>query len=207
MPNSANPYSVHPGVVMVRKWVEDLPAKTGKDLKQWVAFIKKEGPRDEKAARAWLKEKHELGTNTAWWLAERAFDVAARGWDHDPKVYLRQAVEYVDTMFSGKKALPRPIYDSLLTLGLALGDDVRVCPCQTIVPFYRKNVFAQVKPTTQTRVDLGFCLRGEKATPRLIATGGEKKGDRITHRIEIRSVVDIDAEVKRQLKQAYAAAG
>lgn len=88
---------------------------------------------------------------------------------------------------------------------MAQGKDVKVCPCQTMVPFYRKHVFAQVKPTTQTRIDLGFCLRGIKPTKRLLSTGGEKKGDRITHRIEIRSLKDIDAEVRKWLKAAYAA--
>ena len=36
-------------------------------------------------------------------------------------------------------------------------------------------------------------------------TGGEKKGDRITHRVEITKLSDIDAEVKTWLKQAYEA--
>ena len=34
-------------------------------------------------------------------------------------------------------------------------------------------------------------------------TGGLAKKDRITHRIEIRSVSDIDDEVKKWLKTAY----
>ena len=88
---------------------------------------------------------------------------------------------------------------------MAQGKDVKVCPCQTMVPFYRKHVFAQVKPTTQTRIDLGLCLRGIKPTKKLLSTGGEKEGDRITHRIEIRSLKDIDAEVRKWLKAAYAA--
>ena len=61
-------------------------------------------------------------------------------------------------MFSGAKVALRPIYEALLKLGLKLGKDVKVCPCQTIVPFYRDHVFAQIKPTTRTRIDLGFAL-------------------------------------------------
>ncbi len=63
-------YSVHPGVAMVQKWIADLPVKTGRSLEQWIAYIRENGPDDEKARRIWLKEKHGLGTNTAWWLAE-----------------------------------------------------------------------------------------------------------------------------------------
>src|ERR1043166_4889063 len=103
---------------------------------------------------------------------------------------------------AAKKTL-RPIFDELLALGRSMGADVKVCPCQTIVPLYRKHVFAQIKPTTRTRIDLGLALKDTKTPKRLIATGGFAKKDRITHRIEITSVKDIDAEVKKWLKTAY----
>jgi predicted GTPase len=84
-----------------------------------------------------------------------------------------------------------------------MGPDVKVCPCQTMVPLYRNHVFAQIKPTTRTRIDLGLALKDTTVPKRLIDTGGFAKKDRITHRIEITSVKDIDAEVKRWLKIAY----
>ena len=121
----------------------------------------------------------------------------------DAEQYLKEAPGYVEAMFSGKKAGLRPIYDALLQLAFALGKDVTVSPGKTIIPFYRNHVFAQVKPTTQTRVDLGLCLRGVKPGGRLVTTGGEAKGDRITHRIGIGSLAEIDQEVKRWLKRAY----
>jgi Domain of unknown function (DUF5655) len=91
----------------------------------------------------------------------------------------------------------------LVALGRSLGDDVKVCRCQTIVPLYRKHVFAQIKPTTRTRIDLGLALRDTKTPKRLIDTGGFASKDRITHRIEITSVKEIDAEVKKWLRVAY----
>ena len=123
----------------------------------------------------------------------------------DAEKYLKEAPGYVEAMFSGKKAGLRPIADALLELAFALGKDVTVSPGKTIIPFYRNHVFAQVKPTTQTRVDLGFCLRGVKPSGRLVSTGGEAKGDRITHRIGLASVDEIDREVRHWLKEAYAA--
>ena len=67
----------------------------------------------------------------------------------------------------------------------------------------RNHVFAQIKPATRTRIDLGFALGGRKAEGRLLDTGGYAKKDRITHRIPLESVADIDNEVKRWLKIAY----
>ena len=195
-------YSVHPGVLMTPKWIAELKQKTGRTLEEWLKLIKKEAPRDEAARREWLETKYGLGTNTAWWLAERSVGKGAESADSD--AYLKAAEQYVDNMFAGKKEHLRPIYDALLKLGLSVGKDAKACPCQTIVPLYRNHVFAQIKPTTLTRIDFGLALGDTKKTPkRLINTGGYEKKDRITHRIEITLLKDIDDEVKRWLKAAY----
>src|SRR5262245_26481279 len=194
-------YSVHPAVTMVQNWIAALPAKTGRSLEEWLRLVKEEGPAGDKERREWLKAEHGLGTNSAWWLAERA---AGRGEeDGDPDAYLRAAAGYVKAMYAGARADLRPIHDRLIELARSLGDDVRVCPCQTIVPLYRTHVFAQIKPTTRTRIDLGLALGNTRATGRLIDTGGFAKKDRITHRIPITSLDEIDAEVGRWLRTAY----
>jgi hypothetical protein len=194
-------YGVHPGVLMVQKWITDLPEKTGKSLDQWLAHIKKEGPDSEEERRDWLKKKYDMGTNTAWWLAQRSVGKGEE--DGDPDLYLKAAAGYVEAMYGGKKAALRPIHEALLDLSCSMGPDVKACPCATIVPLYRKHVFAQIKPTTNTRIDLGFALKDTPFTKRLTDTGGLAKKDRITHRIAITSLDDIDAEVKKWLKKAY----
>ena len=120
-----------------------------------------------------------------------------------PAAYLATAEAYVEGMFSGPKAGLRPIYDALLKVGLSVGADAKACPCKTIVPIYRRHVIAQIKPATKTRIDFGLALGNTKAPKRLIDTGGYKKKDRITHRIEVTSIDDIDADLKRWLKKAY----
>jgi hypothetical protein len=194
-------YSVHPAVAMVMKWVAELKEKTGRTLEEWSAFIRKEGPRTVAERRKWLKEELKIGSNTAWWLAERADGQPT--WDESPEAYLAIAPKYVDDMFSGPKVALRPIYEELLKLGRSLGDDVKFCPCKTIVPFYRNHVFAEVKPATQKRIDFGLALGDTKATGKLIDTGGFKKKDRITHRMALESVNDIGAELKKWLRVAY----
>jgi hypothetical protein len=204
---SGNPkksiYGVHPGVAMIQKWIAELPEKTGKTLDQWLPFIRKNGPSDEKACRQWLKEKHGFGTNTAWWLAERAAGKPASFGQDTPEGYLQMAEKYVEDMYAGPKAGLRTIYDKLLDLCLTLADDVKACPCQTIVPIYRNHVIAQIKPTTRTRIDFGLALKDTKVPARIIDTGGFAKKDRISHRIPITKIAEIDAEVKKWLKKAY----
>ncbi len=95
------PYAVHPSVQTVVNWVASLREKTGRSLEEWVLYVKKEGPGEEEERRAWLKEQG-LGTNAAWWIAERA---GGRGGEEDsPEAYLKAAPKYVDAMSLGKRA-------------------------------------------------------------------------------------------------------
>ena len=196
-------YGVHPGVQMVADWIESLPHKTGKSLEQWIAIVKSDGPAEEKKRRDWLKDRHGFGTNAAWWIAERS--VGKGGSDDDPEEYLKQAAKYVDEMYAGGKAGLKPIHDALLEAAAELGDDVKACPCQTIVPIYRKHVIAEIKPSTKTRIDFGLALGKYSGTlpARLIDTGGKAKGDRKTHRIPITKLEEIDHDLKKWLKVAY----
>ena len=130
----------------------------------------------------------------AWWVVERA---AGRGEvDYDPE-------GMVEEMYAGPKAGLRSLHEQLIRLGKTLGDDVQICPCKTIVPFYRQHVFAEIKPATRTRIDFGFALRNTKAKGRLVDTGGFAKKDRITHRMPLTSVADLDDEFMAWLRTAY----
>jgi hypothetical protein len=199
-PKKKYSYDVHPSLATMQSVIAGMKQKTGRGIEEWIEYVNSEGPPTEKELREWLKAKHGLGTNYAGWIAERS---VGKGEDGDPQKYLQQAEDYVEKMFSGSKAGLRPLFDALLKLGRGLAGDVKACPCQTIVPLYRNHVFAQIKPTTRTRIDLGLALKNTKVPKRLIDTGGFAKKDRITHRIEITSPKDIDDEVKRWMKVAY----
>jgi ATP-dependent helicase YprA (DUF1998 family) len=195
-------YGVHPSVAMVQKWLAELKEETGRSMEEWLALVKKEGPKDEKSRREWLKSKHKLGTNKASWITERA---EGKGWEDTAEAYLKAAVQYVEEQYAGPKEKLRPIYDELLKLGKSLGEDVKACPCRTIVPLYRAHVFAQIRPTTNSRIDLGLALTHYKGKlpKHVIDTGGLAKKDRITHRIEITAAEQIDGDVKKWLRTAY----
>ena len=199
---ATSPYSVHPSVAYTQKIIANLKTKTGRTIDEWIAFVKKEGPKTEVERRGWLKDRHKLGTNYAWWIAERA---EGKGGDEDnPDAYLRLAPKYVEDMFAGKRAALKPIYDKLLKIGLATGKDAKACPCKTIVPLYREHVFAEIKPATNARIDLGLALGADASKlPARIESVKGSKGNRITHRIAITSVDDVDDFVVRWLKRAY----
>jgi hypothetical protein len=201
MAEKNTPYSIHPGSKMAIDVIAKMKIKTGRSIEEWIALVSNEAPADEKARKAWLKEKHDLGTNYAGWIAEMSL---GKGLEFlDPELYLETAEKYVEEMYAGKRAALRPIYEELLKLGLSIAVDVKACPCKTMVPFYRNHVIAQIKPAANTRVDIGFALKDLKPEGRLIDTGGFAKKDRITHRIEITSVEEIGDDVEKWLGKAY----
>lgn len=198
---SAVAFAVHPAVAHGQAMIANLAETTGRPLPQWLKLVTAQKLQERRAIMDWLKQAHGLGMSSAMLIAE----AATQGADSlSAEGYLRAAPGYVEALFAGPKAGLRPLYDELLGVALRLGKDVKVSPTKTLVPLYRKHVFAQLKPGTKARLDLGLALGGLKAKGRLIDTGGFAKKDRITHRIAITSAADIDAETREWLAQAYA---
>lgn len=188
-------YTLHPGYAMELTSMANLRERTGKSVDEWVKIVNRDGPETEKERVAWLKANHGFGMNYAIWISARSVgDMGAEAYDPD---------RLVEEQYSGPKAALRPLYDKLMEIAFSLGPDVTASPTKTTVPFSRKHVFANVIATTRTRIDLGLALKGVETPVRLIDTGGEAKKDRITRRIPIQSLDEIDGEVERWLKVAY----
>ena len=198
------PYDLHPSVAYVQSVLSNLEARTGQGVDAWVARARAEAPEDAKARVAWLKTQG-LGATQAGLVAERAAAEPGHAFDDTPEGYLAAAPSYVAAQYGGKKAALRPLFDRLVDLARGLGPDVKVCPCETIVPFYRHHVFAQLKPFA-SRLDLGLAL-GDPAgvadpSGRLRDTGGFRKQDRLTHKLEVACEADVAAALP-WLRRAY----
>ncbi len=194
-------YDVHPGVAMVQKWAAELPGKTGRSLEQWAELVKKSNLPTAKEKQEWPKATYGHGTNTAWWIVEYAEGEAT--WDTDPEAYLRNAAAYVDAMFAKGKEWQRPVFEAVLAFARTLGPNVKVCPCKTIVPLYRRRVFAELRPASKTRLELALALGevpfGGKLQPNPRAQGN----DRLRHLIALTAPKDFDAAAKKWLRAAY----
>jgi hypothetical protein len=185
-------YAEHPAVAYQAKVVENLKARTGKSLEEWLQVAKACPQGKPRERLKWFKNNHGLGMTSAMVVLE-----ALTG----PEDY--KPHDYVEEMFSGKRSALRPLYDTLLETAMKLGKDVTAAPCKTMVPIRRKRVIAQIKPASNTRIDLGLALGDTSAKGILQSTGGLAKGDRITHKITVESPKDITPEVKRWLQEAY----
>ncbi|WP_243304419.1 DUF5655 domain-containing protein [Geothrix oryzisoli] len=198
------PYDVHPSVAYVQSILSQFQVKTGRTWEDWVAWVRSEGPANPKDLQVWLKARG-LGTTQASLVAQRAGAVPGHAFNDTPEGYLAAAPGYVEGQYGGRKAAFRPLFERLVELARGLGGDVKICPCETLVPFYRNHVFAEVKPFA-SRLDLGLAL-GDPATvndpaERLKDTGGFAKKDRLTHRLELTSEEDLDLALP-WLERAY----
>jgi predicted transport protein len=170
-----------------------IAERTGRSLDEWLALVAGSGidPLDQNAVRRWLHDEHGVRQNTQWALADAAAQAA--GW-------VRPSVEaYVDGQFTGAKAALRPLFDVVREAATSVGPDVTVEGRGTYVPFVRRRQFAAVA-VMSTRLDLGLRLPDPPASARLLPA---KAPGQSTHKIELRTADDVDAEVHALLHAAY----
>jgi predicted transport protein len=110
--------------------------------------------------------------------------------------------DVVAAQYAGARAALRPIYDKLAAAARNLGDDVDFGPRKTYVALHRKNQFAVIQPSTNSRVDLGLRLKNPPTSDRLLPATNVGGGS-ITHRVALTAPDQIDAEVLSWLKAAY----
>ena len=172
---------------------ESLAARTGRSLEEWLALVRSSGvdPLDQAAVRGWLRREHGVPQNSQWAIA----DAAAReaGW-------VRPTVsEYIDGQYAGAKAALRPIYDALAAAICELGDDVSASFGPRL-PFVRGRQFAAIAAATRDRVDLGLRFTDPPDAARLQPGGGPGQA---THKVSLRDVGSVDAEIMHLLRVAY----
>src|SRR5262249_4534498 len=94
----------------------------------------------------------------------------------------------------------RPIYDALAAAAGELGGDVTVEGRASYTPFVRGRQFAAVAAPTKDRVDLGLRVTDPPAHDRLPPS---PRPGQSTHKSALRSVDDVDNQVRHLLRLAY----
>ncbi|MBO6729988.1 MAG: DUF4287 domain-containing protein [Maricaulis sp.] len=175
--------------------IANMPEKTGKSLQEWVALLGPVGARKHGELMKVLKGEHGLTHGYANLVAHTARDsMPSNDTADDP----------VAAQYAGKETL-KPVYDRLVELMQAFGDDVEIAPKKAYVSLRRAKQFALIQTTTKTRVDVVIKRRDVDPGYRLEASGSFNS--MVTHRVRTAHVNDIDDELKAWLKAAYDKAG
>lgn len=171
-----------------KKLIDSLPEKTGRSLEQWSSILDQTGLEKHGQLLAFLKTEHGVTHGFANSIAilhrERRID--------------RTDDDLVDAQYSGSKASLRPLHDRLVEIARSLGDDVEIAPKRTSVSLRRRTQFALIEPASAQRIALGLNLGDAAASGRLLSVKGM-----CTHRVDVRSLDDIDDELVRWLRRAY----
>jgi len=181
---------------MARTMLANVPEKTGKTVAQWSTILKKSGLKKHGEQIKLLKSEYDVTHGFA--------NLIATVFRNGGKLEAGSDDALVDAQYAGAKAELRPIYAAVLKAVAALGKDVEISPKKTYVSLRRTKQFALVQPSTKTRVDLGLNLKGTEPSGALEAAGSFNA--MVTHRVRLASPKDVNASVKRWLKQAYTAA-
>lgn len=179
-----------------QKMIDNLPAKTGKSLDQWLKILAGQTFEKHGEIVKWLKTEHAVTHGFANLIAHKHRDHIAGG----PET----VADPVDAQYDGPKAALRPIYNKIIKLVSGFGQDVEIAPKKAYVSIRRNKQFALVQPSTKDRVDVGINLKGESPTARLEKSGSFNA--MVSHRVRLSKAGDVDAELKRWLKKAYDAA-
>lgn len=173
-----------------------LEADTGKSFAQWVKLAGRTGLDKVTDLQRWVVDTHGLGSRNAWWVAQTALAGSSAAYD-DPEIL-------VDALYSKGRAPLRPLHEALVDEFLGLGDDVLVTACKTMVPVYRKFVFAELRPA-RAGVEVHLALGDVPAGTRLRASSKRGGDERLTRAVVVEHADDIDRELRSWFASAYAA--
>lgn len=126
--------------------LRNLKAKTGKELSEWLQIVEKSGLTDKKPVIAFLKNEYGLGH----FQAQKVFE------QFTGKDMYKNRDSFIKELFKSAQLMER--YEQLERVIRQLGEDVKVEPCKTYIPFYRNKQFAIVTVSALGQVMLGLNL-------------------------------------------------
>jgi predicted transport protein len=165
--------------------INNLPAKTGKTLDEWIRIAKAFNLSKSNEILKKLKSEYNLGHVQAqtivWRMGEEKPYVETKG--------------YEENIF--KKTFD--LYEKLKSQIQAISDDISVKPCKTYIPFYRNNQFA-ILTEKKGELVLGLNLKTEHF-PELVKAEKLGGSDRINKMIVVNN--DNLSMLNKYVKEAY----
>lgn len=179
---------------MMQQHARLLEERTGQSLAEWNARVVKSGVANEAELRTWLDGQGVTGHPKNLLVMERF------GY---PEFLLASSDELLDGQYADRPAL-RPVLDAiLLVMAEFEGSAVQARKTKASLMTPRRK-FAEVMPTTKTRVDLFFRIDGEAPAGRLAAVA-PKTGEVMNLKVGLTAADEVDDEIAAALGRAFEA--
>lgn len=179
--------------------IRNIEATYGRPLPEWFTIIAATGLTKHTDVVALLKNEYGMTHGAAHRVSLLSRQAAVAS------VPDEGGASPVDTLYSGKKGVLRPLHDALVDTIGSFGDDVDIVPKKGYLSLRRRKQFAMIQPSTTGRLDVGLVLKDLPTNQRLEPAAGFNA--LFTHRIRLRTAAEIDAELTGWLKIAYDQAG
>lgn len=173
--------------------LRNIEQATGRTVVEWADAVATTGLAKHGQIVSFLKTEHGLTHGNANTLAHKIREQ----WESPAS-----DADLLDDQYRGPKAELRPIYDELVLVAQALGDDVVVSVKKTGVSLRRRKQFALIEAPSSKRIQLGFNMRDVAPTDRLRTMTGM-----CTHATDLTDADDVDDAVSSWLRIAYDQAG
>ncbi len=178
----------------------NIEKRTGKSLAELRKIVKNSGLSKHGELVAMLKTTLGMGHGDANMLVHTALKSDGKSAAATDRL---SADQVLDGLYTGPKAELRSIHDKLM-LAIREFGTFEEAPKKTYVSYRRKKQFAMIGPATNTRVEVGLNMRGQKATDRLQELPA---GQMCNYKVKLTDPRDVDAELIAWIRTAYEAAG
>lgn len=170
--------------------IRNLKEKTGKTMEEWGSLVKRNNLSEKKEVIEFLKKENGLGHFQAHKVFENLKNIDQ----------YQNPESFADKIFDSKTS--KSLYEFLKSSFLGLGQDARIQPCKTYIPFYRKNQFAVLTRKKDDQIIIGLNLPEDYCSPRL--TKGTAVGSvRINFQTIIQKKEDLNQELLTAVQTAY----
>lgn len=171
--------------------MKGLYENTGKSLEQWMEIVKASGVQKHREIMQFLQKEYGVSYGFANSIAHK--------YNKSDAAFFEDAI-LVENQYNGKENL-LPVYELLMRIITALGDDITLAPKKDSVSLIRKRQFALIKAATKTRIDLGLKFKNKPVGGRLENSG--PFGAMCTHRVQLFTTTDVDSELTGWIREAF----
>jgi len=178
--------------------LDNIQKKTGKSLDGLAVIIQKSGLTKHGEIRDYVKHELGLGHGDANALVHALLQSdgqrAAQGKSTDA---------VLDEIYSGPKAVMRPIHNALMK-HIAKFGEFEIVPKKGYVSLRRQKQFAMIGPKTNTRFEVGINAKDLRKNARL---SEQPKGSMCNYIVNVTDAKEVDPELITWIKSAYESAG
>jgi hypothetical protein len=124
--------------------IRNIEATYGKPMSQWLAIIAASGLTKHTEVAGMLKADYGMTHGAAHRVSLVARQASA------PTASAGDAADPAGVLYTGKKAVVRPLHDALMTAIMAFGPDIELAPKKGYLSLRRSKQFAMLQMSTRS---------------------------------------------------------